>query len=115
MPPHVHGPSTGRNAEGVFNSRALQSYPSELNRWLAWVTSVRALAKRDWGAAHPDNGNPQHVQVLGWSNAEHDGVSLQSLNENFTSGKPLVMSRPAPGHYVHVDDEGFWSVAQGIG
>ena len=80
-----------------------------MNRWLAWIAAMRAVAKKDWGDAHPENAAPRHVPVLGWSSDKAAGLSLQSVNEHFQTGLAVVVAQAMPAYYLHVDDAVFWS------
>ena len=80
-----------------------------MNRWLAWIVAMRAVAKKDWGDAHPENAAPRHVPVLGWSSDKAAGLSLQSVHEDFQTGFAVVVAQAMPAYYLHVDDAVFWS------
>jgi len=105
---HVHGRSTGLNEQGTFHTRALQSYPSGLCRFIAWCIIRTAVDMMDTGRG------PTGWRRMGWNTRKVSTWSRRTLqpsdmatvvlNEQMVTGGHTVLARGQTALYMHVDD-----------
>jgi len=101
---HRHGPSTGLNAEGVWHSRRLQNYPSNMCNWLGWAALSQIRLAMDFGHRGMCLRVRPRRNLWGWDSSKDTDFSIAVLNEEFVDGKTAVTTTTKAAVYLHVDD-----------
>lgn len=111
---HQHGKSIGRNPEGGFYTRRLQTYPvlfcKELARLVINTLQVMwQFGSGPTGAIHVDvaESAPRVTHWSTWSDQHRQGVVL--LNEASARRTNVNINKDQAATYVHVDDTVFVS------
>ena len=111
---HQHGKSIGRNPEGGFYTRRLQTYPvllcKELARLILNTLHVMWLSgSGPTGALHADVAEcaPRVTHWSTWSDQHRQGAVL--LNEAVVRRQNVNINKDQTATYVHVDDTVFVS------
>jgi len=101
---HKHGISHGLNAQGVFHTRRLQSYPSELCHWFAWLMVGQMLLWQKYGREVSRKLAAMRSTRWKWTALQDQGCQIASMNANFGNKEPTWIRPGKPAVYVHVDD-----------
>ena len=94
---HQHGISIGRDPEGGFYTRRLQTYPAKLCMAIAKMMFLTLMRFH-----HSMSGPTGPLAWSSWSEVHGQGVVL--LNEATSKQQSMVISPQQAGVYVHVDD-----------
>ncbi len=101
---HNHGPSSGKNSQGVFHSRRLQTYPSAMNSLLAWAMTFTSLRWSQLGRPKGGTSRSTKLPLLEWKSLRPGEMACQCMNEKFVKGEPTIVTPSRPAFYLHVDD-----------
>ena len=106
---HVHEHSIGRDSEGAFLTRRLQTYPSEMCRLIAkaFVHEFKIMAKQGSGpGGHMRSTDAPITRVSAWGRKSvHSGsTAVAILNEETARDSRVLLSAHQHAIYVHVDD-----------
>lgn len=111
---HQRGPSIGKNAEGGFHTRRLQTYPPALCREMARLFVETFVHFRDTHTGPTGALANQHDQaaprVTAWSTwSEQRRCGAVMLNEAAVRQQAVLITERQSAAYVHVDDTVFIS------
>ena len=107
---HKHGLSWGKDSSGTYHTRRLQSYPSELCRWFAWLMAATALEWQKFGKETSQKARAMRSTRWAWSSFKSQTGSISSMNEKFINKEPTWVETSIPAVYMHVDDGVVYSI-----
>ena len=105
---HPHGMSIGKKADGSFRTRGLQTYSSEMNRWIAEriIQTLLKFQREGSGPTGWRRGAVMTKRISAWSTrpSQARGPGIAFMNEHGPRSSMVSLTPQQFAFYLHVDD-----------